>query len=137
MWAAVLGDKLVPGRLYGSQAEVDRFVSPRLFALHGNLWEKGDGYDFAFPMETRRLWLAFWKAAARRVAEVAARAVAQAPGSPATVPADARANATAAAAAAANSMADSDDGCFLERLRACVACGQNNDCWFRCSAEVN
>ena len=71
MWATLLGGMLVPGQFYATQAEVDRFVKPRVHAIHGTLWSKSDGYAHAFVPQTRRLWARFWEGAAAKAQLVA------------------------------------------------------------------
>ena len=110
-WAVDLKNKMVPGKLYETQAEVDKYVMSRLHVIHGNLWQATDGYTNIFPLETRRLWLDVWVATARKVV---------------------------AAADSAGGGASGGDSCFLKETRKCVACDNATSdldklsCWFSC-----
>lgn len=67
MWARKLDRKLEPGFYFQTAADIEKFVTPRLFVIHGVLWDKNDGYGYGFPKSLRRLWLEQWKAAAKRI----------------------------------------------------------------------
>eukprot|EP00614_Pseudopedinella_elastica_P017686 CAMPEP_0172652164 /NCGR_PEP_ID=MMETSP1068-20121228/243180_1 /TAXON_ID=35684 /ORGANISM="Pseudopedinella elastica, Strain CCMP716" /LENGTH=397 /DNA_ID=CAMNT_0013466571 /DNA_START=470 /DNA_END=1663 /DNA_ORIENTATION=- len=72
MWATLLGKMLLPGGFYETQAEVDKFVEPRVHAIHGNLWSPSDGYGHKFTPQLRNMWASFWMDAARKLSQTAA-----------------------------------------------------------------
>jgi lipopolysaccharide biosynthesis glycosyltransferase len=67
IWAKKLDTFMVPGAFYETQEEVDKFVSPRVHVIHGNLWSVSDGYGYNFPLEMRLLWLKYFKSAVHKI----------------------------------------------------------------------
>lgn len=67
IWAKKLNTFMIPGAFYETQKEVEKYVSPRVHVIHGNLWAASDGYGYNFPIEMRLLWYNFYKIATEKV----------------------------------------------------------------------